>query len=47
MAAAGVNAKSVSPAGGRIEKTGIAPSGVFVDSAQQLVNKVVPQPLPK
>lgn len=47
MAAAGVNAKSVSPLGGRIEKTGGVPNGVFVDSAQQLVEKVVPQPLPK
>jgi predicted amidohydrolase YtcJ len=47
MAAAGVNAKSLSPPGGRIEKTGVTPNGVFVDSAQQLVDKVVPQPLPK
>ena len=47
MKAAGVTAKSVSPAGGRIEKTGTAPSGVFVDAAQSLVEKVVPQPLPK
>ncbi|MFA5962873.1 MAG: amidohydrolase family protein [Sphingomonas sp.] len=47
MAAAGVNAKSVSPPGGRIEKTGGIPNGVFVDSAQQLVERVVPQPLPK
>lgn len=47
MVAAGVTAKSVSPPGGRIEKNGAAPSGVFVDSAQQLVAKVVPQPLPK
>ncbi|WP_445193440.1 amidohydrolase [Sphingomonas sp. Tas61C01] len=47
MTAAGVNAKSVSPPGGRMEKTGAAPSGVFVDSAQDLVQKVVPQPLGK
>ena len=47
MTAAGVNAKSVSPPGGRIEKTGALPNGVFVDAAQQLVDKVVPQPLPK
>jgi len=44
---AGVTAKTVSPAGGRIEKTGIQPSGVFVDAAQALIQKVVPQPLPK
>jgi len=51
MKAAGVTPKSVSPAGGRIEKTGAGvkagPSGVFVDAAQSLVEKVVPQPLPK
>jgi hypothetical protein len=47
MAAAGVTAKSVSPAGGRIEKLGAAPSGVFVDAAQALVQKSVPQPLGK
>jgi len=47
MVAAGVSAKSVSPVGGRIEKIGITPSGVFVDSAQELVGKAVPKPLPK
>jgi predicted amidohydrolase YtcJ len=47
MKEAGVTAATVSPAGGRIEKTGSAPSGVFVDAAQALVDKVVPQPLPK
>ncbi len=39
--AAGVTAKSAAPAGGRIE------GGVFVDAAQSLVEKAVPQPLPK
>ena len=47
MKAAGVTAKSASPVGGRIEKTGTMPNGVFVDAAQDLVNKAVPQPLPK
>jgi predicted amidohydrolase YtcJ len=47
MKAAGVTAKSVSPPGGRIEKTGTAPNGVFVDAAQDLITKAVPQPLPK
>ena len=47
MKAAGITAKSVSPAGGRIEKTGTIPNGVFVDSAMALVAKAVPQPLPK
>jgi hypothetical protein len=44
LKAAGVTAKSVSPPGGRIEKTGGQPSGVFVDAAQDLIRKVVPQP---
>lgn len=47
MKAAGVSAKSAAPVGGRIEKTGAEPNGVFVDSAQELVGRVVPQPLPK
>jgi predicted amidohydrolase YtcJ len=47
MKAAGVTAKSVSPPGGRIEKTGTVPNGVFVDAAQDLIAKAVPQPLPK
>ncbi|MEG3085918.1 amidohydrolase [Sphingomonas sp. PB4P5] len=50
MKAAGVTARSVSPAGGRIEKSGpganAAPSGVFVDAAQGLIEKALPQPLP-
>lgn len=44
---AGVTAKTATPPGGRIEKIGVQPAGVFVDAAQQLVEKVVPQPLPK
>ena len=47
MKAAGVTSASIAPAGGRIEMTGTQPSGVFVDAAQELVAKVVPQPLPK
>ncbi len=47
LRAAGVSAKSVSPVGGRIERAGASPSGVFVDAAQALVQKSVPQPLPK
>ena len=47
LTAAGVSAKSVSPAGGRIEKVAGVPGGVFVDAAQELVGKAVPQPLPK
>jgi predicted amidohydrolase YtcJ len=45
--AAGVTAKTATPAGGRIEKTGLEPSGVFVDAAMGLIEKAVPQPLPK
>ncbi|GAA0667601.1 amidohydrolase [Sphingomonas insulae] len=48
LKAAAVTAKSVSPPGGRIEKgAGGQPAGVFVDAAQGLVGKVVPQPLGK
>jgi predicted amidohydrolase YtcJ len=47
MKEAGVTIKTLAPAGGRIEKVGAAPGGVFIDSAQQLIEKVVPQPLPK
>ena len=47
MREAGVTARSVSPPGGRIEKTGAQPSGVFVDAAQDLVRKAVPVPLAK
>ncbi len=45
--AAGVTAKTATPAGGRIEKAGLVPAGVFVDAAMGLIDKVVPQPLPK
>ncbi|CAN5515026.1 amidohydrolase [soil metagenome] len=47
MRVAGVTAKSVSPPGGRIEKTGLAPGGVFVDAAKALVAKAVPAPTPR
>jgi predicted amidohydrolase YtcJ len=43
---AGIDARTPSPAGGRIEKAAGKPSGIFVDAAQQLVDKVVPPPLP-
>jgi predicted amidohydrolase YtcJ len=47
MAAAGITDKTVSPPGGRIEKTGLKPNGVFVDAAAELVGRKVPQPLPR
>ena len=46
--AAGVTAATPVPAGGRVERTAArTPAGVFVDSAKALVERVVPQPLPK
>jgi hypothetical protein len=47
MKAAGVTAKTASPPGGRIEMVGRQPSGIFVDSAAEIVNKVVPVPVPR
>jgi predicted amidohydrolase YtcJ len=46
MAEAKIDARTASPAGGRIEKAGGKPSGIFVDAAQQLVDKTIPPPLP-
>ncbi len=47
MAAAGVTIKTLPPAGGRIEKTGLKPNGIFVDAAKALITKAVPTPLPR
>jgi hypothetical protein len=47
MKEAGVTAQSISPAGGRIEKNGKEPNGIFIDAAAELVQKVVPAPLPR
>jgi len=47
MAMAGITAKTVSPPGGRIEKTGAQPNGVFVDAAAMLIAKFVPAPQPR
>jgi predicted amidohydrolase YtcJ len=45
MRAAGVNAQSQEPIGGRIERAANgAPSGIFVDAASALVEKAVPAP---
>jgi predicted amidohydrolase YtcJ len=43
MKAAGITATTASPAGGRIEKTGAAPNGIFVDGAMDLITKAMPQ----
>jgi predicted amidohydrolase YtcJ len=48
MKEAGITAKTVSPSGGRIEKgPGGQPTGIFVDAAEELVTKVIPEPLPR
>ncbi len=47
LRAAGVTAATADPAGGRIERgAGGVPSGVFVDGAQQIVDRHLPQPTP-
>jgi predicted amidohydrolase YtcJ len=45
MREANVTAATAAPAGGRIERVGRVPSGVFVDHARELVDRAVP-PLP-
>lgn len=44
MRAAGVTAATQAPSGGRIELVSVAPSGVFVDAARDLVMRAVPSP---
>jgi predicted amidohydrolase YtcJ len=46
MREANITAASQAPAGGRIERTGRNPSGVFVDGAMALMERAVPPPLP-
>ena len=43
---AGITGKTASPAGGKIEKAAGQPTGIFVDAAMELVNTIVPPPLP-
>lgn len=47
MKAAGIGAATPAPAGGRIEKANGKPTGIFVDKAQELIQKAVPAPLPR
>src|SRR5205823_310207 len=43
MRAAGVTAATKDPAGGRLERTSTGePTGVFIDNAMDLVNRVIP-----
>jgi predicted amidohydrolase YtcJ len=45
MKEAGITAKTAAPSGGKIEKgAGGQPSGIFIDAASGLVDKVVPAP---
>ena len=46
MREAGINAQSRAPEGGRIERTGRNPSGIFVDAAMPLIERSVPEPVP-
>jgi predicted amidohydrolase YtcJ len=48
MKEAGITARTASPAGGKIEKGARGePSGIFIDAASSLIDKVVPGPLPR
>ncbi len=46
MREANITAATQAPTGGRIERTGRNPSGVFVDAAMSLMDRAVPPPLP-
>lgn len=46
MKEAGITAKTPAPAGGKIEKTGAQPNGIFVDAATGLIDRIVPAPVP-
>ena len=48
MRAAGITARTPTPAGGRIEKDARGnPTGVFIDAAQALIEDKVPKPTPR
>lgn len=46
MREAGITASSTAPSGGRIEREGREPNGVFVDAAMSLIQNAVPTPEP-
>ncbi|MBO9576376.1 MAG: amidohydrolase family protein [Sphingobium sp.] len=51
LKAAGITAKSKAPAGGQIAMAGAgpaaAPTGILIDTARSLMDRVLPKPLPK
>ncbi|HEX8222614.1 MAG TPA: amidohydrolase [Allosphingosinicella sp.] len=47
MKEAGITGRTASPAGGRIEMARGQPTGIFIDNASELIDKVVPPPLPR
>jgi hypothetical protein len=47
MREAGITARTPSPAGGRIETARGQPTGIFIDAAAELIDKVVPPALPR
>ena len=47
MKEAGITGKTQSPAGGQIEKSDGQPTGIFVDAAEELIDKVIPPALPR
>jgi predicted amidohydrolase YtcJ len=47
MKEAGITARTPAPAGGRIEMARGQPTGIFVDAATELIDKVVPPALPR
>jgi hypothetical protein len=47
MKEAGITGRTASPPGGRIEMARGQPTGIFVDAASELIDKVVPPPLPR
>ena len=46
MREAGIDSRTEAPAGGRIEKDGRNPNGIFVDAAMPLIERAIPAPVP-
>jgi len=47
LQAAGITARTASPSGGKVEMANGRPTGIFIDAATDLVDKIVPPPLPR